>query len=301
MERQRTIAEKVSCTGIGLHSGAPVQLTLLPARAGTGIVVVRSDRGRAIEIPARASAVHSTAFATTLGSGEDTVATVEHLLAALYGLGIDNARVVVEGPELPVMDGSAASFVYLIQSAGVFVQRPTRPVLRFRKPIEVRDGERWIRVEPARDFRISYAIDFEHPAIARQELKLVGDDPVDFERELAGARTFGFLREVRALWDAGLAKGGSLENTVVLDDHRIVNREGVRWPDEFVRHKALDLIGDLALLGTRLQGHVRVERGGHSLHLQLVSAILANPDAWRLQGGEHFAEAAMEIRQASSA
>ena len=301
MQRQQTIAEKVSCTGIGLHSGAPVQLTLLPARAGTGIVVVRSDRGRSIEIPARASSVHSTAFATTLGNGDDTVATVEHLLAALSGLGIDNARVVVEGPELPVMDGSAASFVYLVQSAGVFVQRAPRSLLRFRKPIEVRDGQRWIRIEPARDFRISYAIDFEHPAIARQQISLAADDPSVFERELAGARTFGFLREVRALWDAGLAKGGSLENTVVLDDERIVNPEGVRWPDEFVRHKALDLIGDLALLGTRIQGHVRVERGGHSLHLQLLSAILANPAAWRLTGGEHVADAALEIRRASSA
>jgi UDP-3-O-[3-hydroxymyristoyl] N-acetylglucosamine deacetylase len=298
LQRQQTIAEKVSCTGIGLHSGAPVQLTLLPARAGTGIVVVRSDRGRNVEIPARASSVHSTAFATTLGEGEDTVATVEHLLAALYGLGIDNARVVVEGPEVPVMDGSAASFVYLVQSAGIFVQRAERAVLRFRKPIEVRDGERWIRVEPARDFRISYAIDFEHPAIARQELHLAADDPAVFEHEVAGARTFGFLREVRALWDAGLAKGGSLKNTVVLDDERVVNPEGVRWRDEFVRHKVLDLIGDLALLGTRLQGHVHVERGGHSLHLQLVSAILANPASWRLQGGDRFTEAALEMRLA---
>ncbi len=287
--------------GIGLHSGAPVQLTLLPARAGAGIVIVRNDGSRSVEIPARASSVHSTAFATTLGEGDDTVATVEHLLAALYGLGIDNAQVVVEGPELPVMDGSAASFVYLIQSAGIFVQRADRYVLRFRKPIEVRDGERWIRVEPARDFRISYAIDFEHPVIARQELQVAADDPAVFEHELAGARTFGFLREVRALWDAGLAKGGSLENTVVLDDERVINPEGVRWPDEFVRHKTLDLIGDLALLGTRLQGHVHVERGGHSLHLQLVSAILANPDAWRLQGGERFTAAALEARHVSSA
>lgn len=296
MHRQQTIAEKVSCTGIGLHSGAPVQLTLLPARAGTGIVIVRNDRGRSVEIPARAGAVHSTAFATTLGSGEDTVGTVEHLLAALYGLGIDNVRVVVEGPELPVMDGSAASFVYLVRSAGIFVQRAPRHVLRFRKPIEVRDGERWIRVEPSRRFRVSYTIDFEHPAIRRQHLELVDEDPGYFEREIAGARTFGFLREVRALWDAGLAKGGSLENTVVLDDAQVVNPEGLRWPDEFVRHKALDLLGDLALLGTRIQGHVRVERGGHSLHLGLVAAILANPDAWRLEGGERLANAALELR-----
>jgi UDP-3-O-[3-hydroxymyristoyl] N-acetylglucosamine deacetylase len=297
VQRQQTIAEKVSCTGIGLHSGAPVQLTLLPARAGTGIVIVRSDRGRSVEIPARIGAVASTRFATTLGRDGDTVATVEHLLAALYGLGIDNARIIVEGPELPVMDGSAASFVYLIRSAGIFVQRERRSVLRFRKPVEFRDGERWIRVEPARDFRVSYAIDFEHPAIGRQELVVEGRDPTVFEREIAGARTFGFLSDVRALWDAGLAKGGSLENTVVLDASRPVNRDGLRWPDEFVRHKVLDLYGDLALLGMPVQGHVRVERGGHFMHLELVSGILASPDAWRVHGGERVADAALERRR----
>jgi UDP-3-O-[3-hydroxymyristoyl] N-acetylglucosamine deacetylase len=297
VQRQRTIAEKVSCTGIGLHSGAPVQLTLLPGRADTGIVIVRSDGDRAVEIPARAAAVSSTRFATTLSHDGASVATVEHLLAALVGLGIDNARVVVDGPELPVMDGSAASFVYLVRSAGIFTQRERRPVLRFRKALEVRDGERWIRVEPAREFRVSYAIEFEHPAIRRQELALAGTDPAVFERELAGARTFGFLREVRALWDSGFAKGGSLDNTVVLDDSRVINPEGLRFEDEFVRHKVLDLYGDLALLGVPIEGHVRVERGGHSLHLALVEAILASPDAWRLHGGDRFIEAALELRR----
>lgn len=296
MHRQQTIAEKVSCTGIGLHSGAPVQLTLLPARADSGIVIVRNDRGRSVEIPARAASVSSTRFATTLGSGEDTVATVEHLLAALYGLGIDNARVVVEGPELPVMDGSAAPFVYLVRSAGIFAQRERRNVLRFRKPVEFRDGDRWIRVEPARDFRVEYAIDFQHPAIGRQEYVVEGNDTPRFEREIAGARTFGFLRDVRQLWDAGLAKGGSLENTVVLDDSGVINPDGLRWSDEFVRHKVLDLYGDLALLGLPIQGRVRVEQGGHSMHLGLVSAILENPDAWRTQGGDLVGRAALELR-----
>ena len=298
LQTQQTIAEKVSCTGIGLHSGAPVQLTLLPARADTGIVIVRNDAGRCVEIPVRVGSLASTRFATTLGRGEDTVRTVEHLLAALHGLGVDNARIVVEGPELPVMDGSAASFVYLLRSAGLFAQRERRRVLRLRRPVEVRDGERWIRAEPAREFRISYAIDFDHPAIGRQCLEIEGSDPVQFEREVAGARTFGFLRDVRALWDAGLAKGGSLDNTVVLDDERIINPDGPRWPDEFVRHKVLDLYGDLMLLGMPLQAHVQVERGGHALHMALVSAILESPAAWRVQGGDRLHRALESAAQA---
>jgi UDP-3-O-[3-hydroxymyristoyl] N-acetylglucosamine deacetylase len=300
LQKQQTIAEKVSCTGIGLHSGAPVQITLLPARVDTGIVIVRNHPSGLVEIPARAAAVASTRLATTLRHNGATVATVEHLLAALYGLGVDNARIVVEGPELPVMDGSAASFVYLIRSAGIFVQREQSHVLRFRKPVEVRDGNRWIRVEPARGFRVSYAIDFDHPAVRRQEFRVDRWDPLEFEREIASARTFGFLSDVRALWDAGLAKGGSLENTVVLDDRRVINPNGLRWPDEFVRHKVLDLYGDLALLGAPMRGHIRAERGGHSMHLKLVSAILASPDAWRLQGGDRVDEAAVKLRRSAT-
>jgi len=291
LQTQQTIAEKVSCTGIGLHSGAPVQLTLLPARADAGIVIVRNDGGRSVEIPASVGAVASSRLATTLGRGEETVRTVEHLLAALHGLGVDNVRIVVEGPELPVMDGSAASFVYLVRSAGLFAQPAPRRVLRLRRPVEVRDGERWIRAEPAGEFRISYAIDFDHPVIGRQCLEVVGRDPARFEREIAGARTFGFMREVEALWSAGLAKGGSLQNTVLLDDECVVNPGGVRWPDEFVRHKVLDLYGDLALLGMPLQAHVRVERGGHALHLALVTAILKSPASWRVRGGNRLQRA----------
>jgi UDP-3-O-[3-hydroxymyristoyl] N-acetylglucosamine deacetylase len=278
-----------------------VQITLLPARAGTGIVIVRNHPGGVVEIPARAGAVASTRLATTLGHNGDTVSTVEHLLAALYGLGIDNARIVVEGPEIPVMDGSAASFVYLIRSAGIFVQREPSNVLRFRKPVEVRDGERWIRVEPARAFRVSYAIDFEHPAVRRQEFCVERWDPVEFEREIAGARTFGFLSDVRALWDAGLAKGGSLDNTVVLDDERVINSDGLRWPDEFVRHKVLDLFGDLALVGMPIQGHVRVERGGHSLHQKLVAAILANSHAWEVVEADKRGARGIRLFQAAAA
>jgi UDP-3-O-[3-hydroxymyristoyl] N-acetylglucosamine deacetylase len=277
---QQTIAEKVSCTGTGLHSGAPAHLTLYPARANSGIVFVRTDLATPVEIPARSAHVHSTVFATTLGRGDATIGTVEHLMAALYGLGIDNIRVEVDGPELPVMDGSSAPFVYLLRSAGLFVQQERRRVLRLRRKLEVVDGERRISIEPSRDLRVSYAVDFEHPAIRRQEFHMRTLDADAFEREISAARTFGFLEEVRALWEAGLAKGGSLENTVVLDDAKVVNTEGLRWVDEFVRHKTLDLFGDLALIGMPLQGHVRVERGGHWLHQRLVEEILANPVAW---------------------
>jgi len=293
--RQQTIAEKVSCTGIGLHGGQPVHLTLLPARAGTGVVFVRTDQGRSIEIPARAGAVRSTRQATTLGKGDASVATVEHLLAALYGLGIDNIRIEVDGPELPVMDGSAAPFVYLLRSAGLHPQRDSRPVLRVRKPVEIRRGDRHIRVEPGRGFRVHYAVEFDHPAIRRQELRFDARRASHFDAEIAGARTFGFLDDVSSLRRAGLALGGTLENTVVLDAEGVMNPEGLRWPDEFVRHKILDLFGDLSLLGMPIQGHVHVERGGHALHLDLVHALLDNPGSWRIQDSDRRRVIGMDL------
>lgn len=281
---QRTIAEKISCTGIGLHSGQPVQLTLHPARVGSGVVFVRTDLAHPVEIPARREAVTSTRFATTLGCGDATVATVEHLLSALYSLGVDNVRVEVDGPEVPVMDGSAASFVFLIRAAGVFEQDAPRRRLRIRRPLELRDGDRSIRVEPARGLRVSYAVDFSHPMIGSQRLDDLRLDEKTFEGKICRARTFGFLHEVEALWRSGLARGGNLDNTVVLDGERVLNRDGLRWKDEFVRHKVLDLVGDLALLGMPLEGHVRVERGGHALHQQLVQAIVETPEAWVVEG-----------------
>lgn len=280
---QHTIAEKVSCTGVGLHSGAPVQVTLVPARAGSGIVFVRSDRAEPAEIPARPEHVRSTRLATTLGRGEASVGTVEHLLAALYGLGVDNVRVEVDGPELPVMDGSAAPFVYLIRSAGIHPQRVPRPVLRVRRPVVVREGGQAASVEPARRFRVRYAVEFSHPAIGRQEFDVEAPDLDRFERELSAARTFGFLDEVEGLRRAGFARGGSLANTVVLDARGVLNREGLRWRDEFVRHKVLDLFGDLALLGMPIRGRVRIERGGHALHQKLVRALLEQRDAWHVE------------------
>lgn len=281
---QNTITEKVSCTGVGLHSGQSVQVSVHPARAGTGIVFVRTDLGEPVEIVARAAQVVSTSFATVLGSRGVTLSTVEHLLSALYSLGIDNARIEVDGPELPAMDGSAAPFVYLLRSAGLYVQRERRKTLRVTRLMSLSQGQRRISIEPAPYLCASYAVDYEHPGIRRQSLEvspLTGDR---FERDLAAARTFGFLRDAKALWEQGLARGGSLENTVVLDEEGVLNPDGLRFEDEFVRHKLVDLLGDLSLLGFALQGHVRVERGGHALHHQLVRALLAEPSVFEIPG-----------------
>ena len=281
--RQHTIGETVSCTGIGLHSGVPVHLTLRPAPIGSGIVLARTDRARVVEIRAHPSAVTSSRLATTLGHGDATIGTVEHLFAALFGLGIDNVRVEVDGPELPIMDGSAAPFVYLLRSAGLVKQPAARRVLRIRRPLEIREGNHSICIEPARAFRVKYAVEFDHPAIGRQVFRVDAPDKEHFERELSAARTFGFLREVRSLWKAGFARGGSLDNTVLLDENGVVNADGLRWPDEFVRHKVLDLYGDLAVLGLPIQARIKVERGGHALHHKLVAAIVDHPEAWSIE------------------
>lgn len=288
-QQQRTVAEKVSCSGVGLHTGLQLELSLHPARANSGIVFVRKDRPTPVEIPAHPSAVHSTSHATTLASPADVdtrVTTVEHVLSALYAMGIDNARIELNGPEVPALDGSAAGFVDLIRSAGIFIQRQERATLEIQRPVEVCDDNRRIRIEPSPHLCVHYAVDFDHPVIAHQELSLPRLDDRIFVRELARARTFGFLHEVSALLRAGLARGGSLENTVVLDEEVVLNAEGLRWPDEFVRHKIVDLLGDLALLGMPIKGQVIVERGGHEVHQMLVRELLRTPDAWTIIGGD---------------
>ena len=280
---EQTLASRVQCTGIGLHSGRPVDLVLSPAAAGTGILFTRSDLAGEVRFPARAEWVVDTRLATTLGNGEHSLSTVEHIASALYALGVDNCTIDVSGPEVPVMDGSAAAFVYLIQQAGLRPQRRARRRLVIRKPIEVREGNRWVRVIPSRGFKATLGIDYPHPAIGRQSLQSLEITPELFEREIAPARTFGFLKDVQMLQAAGLALGGSLQNAIVLDDARVLNREGLRFPDEFVRHKVLDLVGDLALLGLPLQGHVKAMRSGHALHQALVAQIRANPDCWTVE------------------
>ncbi len=280
---QRSIADEVRFTGIGLHSGETIRLALLPAAPDTGIVFVRRSGDRSVEIPARSDFVTATRNATTLARDGLQISTVEHLLAALRGLGVDNLRVEVDGPELPVMDGSAAPFAAMIRTAGLAEQPVSRRVLEVRRVVSCCDGERSIRIEPGpRGLELHYAVDFAHPAIGRQEFALAELTPAAFETELAPARTFGFLSDVDALRAAGLARGASLDNTIVLDDRGVMNPGGLRFADEFVRHKLLDLVGDLALLGAPLQARVRVERGGHGLHRAAVDALLADADAWRL-------------------
>jgi UDP-3-O-[3-hydroxymyristoyl] N-acetylglucosamine deacetylase len=280
---EHTLAGPVSCTGIGLHKGKPVDLVLRPASAGTGILFVRTDLDRPARFPARAEWISQTTLATTLGKGEAALSTVEHLLAALRGMGVDNCTVEVSGPELPIMDGSAAPFVYLLREAGLRPQRRMRRRLVIRRPLEVRDGNRWVRVLPSRTFKLSVSIDYPHPAIGRNSLESLRPNPRTFASEIAPARTFGFLRDVQKLQSLGLALGGSLQNAIVLDERRVLNREGLRFPDEFVRHKTLDLIGDLALLGVPLQGHVKAMRSGHALHQALLAEIRANPSCWTIE------------------
>lgn len=280
---EHTLATRVQCTGIGLHSGRPVDLVLSPAAAGTGVMFTRSDLDGAVRFPARAEWVVDTRLATTLGNGEHRLSTVEHLTSALYALGIDNCTIDVSGPEVPVMDGSASAFVYLIQQAGLRPQRRSRRRLVIRQPIEVREGKRWVRVIPSREFKLTLGIDYPHPAIGRQSLEAVTLTPERFARDIAPARTFGFLKDVQMMRAAGLGLGGSLQNALVLDDVRVLNREGLRFPDEFARHKMLDLIGDLALIGLPLQGHVKAMRSGHALNQALVAQIRANPDCWTIE------------------
>ena len=275
---QRTLKQPVSCHGLGLHSGVPVSLTLLPAPANHGIVFVRTDLRRQVEIPALAEYVVDTALATTIGRDGVRVGTVEHLLAALAGVGVDNARVELDGPEVPIMDGSAAPFAYLLKSAGVRVLSEPKSFLVIKKSVTVAEGDKEATLAPSTRFRIDCTIDFDHPLISDQTLSFDFSER-NFSREIARARTFGFLRDVEKLKAVGLARGGSLENAIVVDDFSIVNPDGLRFPDEFVRHKLLDAIGDVALFGRPVLGHLRAFKTGHALNQKLVQRVLADPAA----------------------
>jgi UDP-3-O-[3-hydroxymyristoyl] N-acetylglucosamine deacetylase len=281
--RQTTLREHVAVTGIGVHSGWPATVTLHPAQADTGIVFVRcgANGGKDRELPANFGSVTATEFATVLGdSSGPAVSTTEHVLAALYGLGIDNAIVDVDGPEIPIMDGSAAAFVAAIDRAGVVATSVRRRYIKVLKPVRV-DGNGCsgeLRPHP-RGLRVETEIDFDHPLIGRQKFML-DLEPQAFRRELARARTFGFIRDVTKLWNAGYALGASFENTVVIAEDRVLNADGVRFPDEFVRHKAVDALGDLALAGAPLIGAYRSVRGGHKLNHAVVTALMSDPTAW---------------------
>ena len=283
---QRTLKDKVTCTGIGLHSGEKIKLTLCPAPEDTGIVFYRTDLPGSPAVKACLENVAHTRLATTLGKNGVVVGTVEHLLSALSGMGLDNVRVEVSGPEVPIMDGSSAPFVYLVKLAEVQVQSRYKKFLVVTKPISVGDGDKFASVAPAEELTVDYSISFDHPLIRSQSLKFHFSD-LAFERELSRARTFGFLDEVEYLKKNGLARGGSLANAVVIDHFRILNQDGLRYDDEFIRHKILDLIGDISLMGAPIIGQFSVSKSGHTLNHELMTKLQATPDAWKLVEFSH--------------
>ena len=279
MEYQKTLKKEISLTGIGLHSGEKVTLRLNPAPVSSGIVFKRVDLSPAVEITAEAKNVVDTTLATVLGKGGATVSTVEHCLAALYGMGVDNALVEVDGPEIPILDGSAHDYVRAIARSGLVEQSGARKIIRVEKPIRIEDGDKFSILRPFDGFRITYSIDFNEGFPGEQHY-MMDVNPGNFADRLCRARTFGFVRDVELLKKIGKARGASLENAVALDQGKVLNPEGLRMPDELVRHKMLDAVGDLALAGCRIQGHLIVHKGGHELHRRLVGALLDRTDAW---------------------
>jgi UDP-3-O-[3-hydroxymyristoyl] N-acetylglucosamine deacetylase len=278
--QQYTLASEVSLSGIGLHTGVTVNLRLCPAPAHTGVVFKRTDLDGYL-IEAQSRHVARVSYATSLMKKGVLISTTEHLLSALAGLGVDNAVVEIDNLELPIVDGSALPFVRLIRQAGLRKQRARRAFARILKPLELSDGAKKIAVYPAETFGASYSIAFTHPVIGAQSVDFTPSAGW-YEGDIAPARTFGFLAEVEMLLKSGLVKGGSLENVVVLDEERVLNTEGLRFPDEFCRHKILDLIGDISLFGHPIIGHVVADRAGHAMHAQLVSQLLRQKDCWTL-------------------
>ncbi len=281
MIKQKTFKSSISCTGVALHSGNKVSMTLMPGKPDSGIVFKRTDiPGGGASIPATWDNVVETTLCTTLGNKDGvTIATVEHLMAALGGSGIDNAVIEVNGPEVPVMDGSAAPFVFLVECAGTVEQDKPRRYIKVLKAISLEDGASIVSLTPAEDFSVDFDIDFESAAISRQSISIgmVGET---FKNEVSRARTFGFLHEVEALRAAGLAKGGSLDNAVVVSGDKVINEDGLRYVDEFVRHKVLDAVGDLYLAGGGLLGHFHGVCSGHAANNKLLKALFADDEAW---------------------
>ncbi len=283
MLRQRTVKSVINATGVGLHSGVKVRLTLRPAQPDTGIVFRRVDLDPPVDLRADPFGVGDTRMASVLEKDGVRLATVEHLMSALAGLGIDNLYADVDAAELPIMDGSAAPFVYLLQSAGIEEQNAAKKFLRVKKPVEVRDGDKWARLEPYDGFRLSFSINFNHPAVNQSGASVEVDFAADsYVRDVSRARTFGFTQDVEALRAQGLALGGSLDNAIVMDEYRVLNTEGLRLPDEFARHKVLDAIGDLYLAGHPLLAAFSAHKSGHALNNALLRALLADATAWEL-------------------
>lgn len=285
MLKQRTLKTVTRAVGVGLHSGQRVELTLRPAPPDHGIVFRRVDLPRPVDIPVRATSVSDTRMASTLAQGDVRVLTVEHLMSACSGLGLDNLLIDITAEEVPILDGSAASFVYLLQSAGVVNQDAPRRFIRVLKPIEIREGEgrnlKWARLDPYHGYKLTFAIEFDHPAVDSTGQSVTFDlGSGRYAREIARARTFGFARDVEMLRASGLARGGGLDNAIVMDDEKVLNADGLRYGDEFAKHKMLDAMGDLYVLGKPLLAHYSAFRSGHGLNNQLLHALLKQPDAW---------------------
>jgi UDP-3-O-[3-hydroxymyristoyl] N-acetylglucosamine deacetylase len=281
MLKQRTIKNVIRATGVGLHSGEKVFLTLRPAVAETGIIFRRTDLDPVVEIPAKAELVTETMLCTGLSRGGGQVLTIEHLMSALAGLGIDNAYIDLSAPEVPIMDGSASPFVFLLQSAGIVEQAAPKRFIRIKRALEVRDGDKIARFEPYDGFKLGFTIQFDHPMIpATQSRAEVEFSTAAYVKEVSRARTFGFMRDLEFMRERNLGLGGSMDNAIVLDEFRILNDDGLRYGDEFVRHKILDAVGDLYLAGHAILGAFEGYKSGHALNNKLVRALLAEQSAW---------------------
>lgn len=292
MIKQRTLKNVIRATGVGLHSGDTVYLTLRPAAPNTGIIFRRVDLDPVVELEAKAVNVGETALSTTLVQNGQRVSTVEHLLSAFAGLGIDNAYIELNASEVPIMDGSAGPFVFLVQSAGIEEQNAAKQFIRIKKTVILEDGDKWAKFEPFEGFKVSFSIDFEHPAFkGRPQQVDVDFSSTSFVREVSRARTFGFMKDIEKLRENNLALGGSLDNAIVVDDYRVMNEDGLRYEDEFVRHKVLDAIGDLYLLGHSLIGSFSGHKSGHEVNNKLLRKLLADEDAWELVSFEEEKDA----------
>lgn len=292
MVSQRTLKNTIRATGIGVHSGEKVYLTLKPAPVDTGILFRRVDCNPVVEIPAKVNYVGNTSFCTTLVKDSVKISTIEHLLSALSGLGIDNVYVDISASEVPIMDGSSSPFVFLIQSAGIVEQEAPKKYLRVLKTVEVREGDKWARLEPFNGFKVDFSIDYDHPAIQSSGQRAqITFSLSDYTKEISRARTYGFLSDFEWLRSSNLALGASLENAIVLDESRVLNEDGLRFKDEFVRHKVLDAVGDLYLFGYSLMGAFYGYKSGHALNNKLSRALLDDTSAWDIVTSESMAVA----------
>lgn len=282
MIRQRTLKSIVQMTGVGLHSGRKVTLTLRPAASNTGVIYRRTDLNPPVDFPADPESVRDTMLCTALVNDDGVrISTVEHLNAALAGMGIDNVVIEVDAPEIPIMDGSASPFVYLLQSAGIEELNTAKKFIRIKKPVRIEDGDKWAEIRPYNGFRLDFTIDFNHPAIESDDQKLVFDfSSQSFIKDISRARTFGFMRDIEYLQSQNLCLGGSFDCAIVLDDYRILNEDGLRFANEFVTHKVLDAVGDLYMCGHSILGEISAYKSGHALNNQLLRAVLADQEAW---------------------